>query len=185
MKRILLSLFAALISLAASAQFATVPLSGEPTFIKGELKARGSRIFYDGALLSKDQAAAVFSDFGGIDRSEEYLHYRSAYKAGVGLSVGGASLLVAGSAAFFVTLVSAPIIGSTGNEVPKEFEAAIYGSLGSAALGAVVMIAGIPTAAVYQHRIKKLAGEYNSAGQAKPALTFGPATSGLGIAMTF
>ena len=189
MKRILLSLFAALISLAASAQFATVPLSGEPTFIKGELKARGSRIFYDGALLSKDQAAAVFSDFGGIDRSEEYLHSRSAYKAGVGLSVGGASLLVVGSAAFcfssVLTLVSAPIIGSTGNEVPKEFEAAIYGSLGSAALGAVVMIAGIPTAAVYQHRIKKLAGEYNSAGQAKPALTFGPATSGLGIAMTF
>lgn len=179
MKRIVIVLVMMLAAaVSASAQYAD----------NGSMTAKGSRIFLDGEKLSPEKAAAMFSTLSA-DKGEDYLRYRKGYKTGVGLSVGGASLLVVGSAAFCVssvlTLVSVPIIGATGNEVPKEFEAAIYGSLGSAALGAVVMIAGIPTAAVYQHRIKKLAGEYNSAGQAKPALTFGPTTSGLGIAMTF
>jgi hypothetical protein len=182
MKRILLSLFAVLISIAASAQYASVPHS--------ELEVRGSRIFCDGEKLSKEKAAALFSDFGGVDRGDEYLRYRKGYKTGVGLSVGGASLVVLGGSAFCVssvlTVVTAPLIAASGQEVPKELEVALSASLGSAALGAVIMLAGIPTASVYQHRIKKMSKDYNALGQKQePVVSFRPASSGLGIAMTF
>lgn len=182
MKRILLSLFAALISLAASAQFATSP--------HGEIKVRGSRIFCDGEKLSKEKAAALFSDFGGVDRGDEYLRYRKGYKTGVGLSVGGASLVVLGGSAFCVSsvlaVVTVPLIAGSGQEVPKELEVALSASLGSAALGAAIMLAGIPTAAVYQHRIKKMVKSYNELdAKPEPVVTFRPASSGIGVAMTF
>lgn len=182
MKRILLSLFAALLSFAASAQFATVPHGG--------IEARGSRIFCDGEKLSKEKAAALFSDFGGADRSDEYLRYRKGYKTGVGLSVGGASLVVLGGSAFCVSsvlaVIAVPLIGASGQEVPKELEVALSASLGSAALGAVMMLAGIPTASVYQHRIKKMSKDYNALGQKQePVVSFRPASSGLGVAMVF
>lgn len=182
MKRILLSLFAALVCLAASAQYATPP--------QGELKAKGSRIYCDGTRLSKEMAAVVFSDFGGVDRSEDYLRYRSAYKAGVGMSVGGASLAVLGGMTFTVSAVVALVAGIpasiSGGELPKGIETGISVGAASAILGTAVMLAGIPTAAVYQHRIKKMVKSYNELGaKPEPVVTFRPASSGIGIAMTF
>ena len=185
MKKLLLSLFAALISLAASAQYATVP--------QGELKARGSRIYCDGAMLSKDKAAAVFSDFGGIDRSEEYLHYRSAYKAGVGLSVGGASLAVLGGATCVVSsavvLVAVPFAAIGGGDIPDEVKGATGVAIGSAVAGTagiLMMLAGIPTASVYQSRIKKMAKGYNELGtKQEPVVSFRTASSGIGVAIVF
>ena len=47
------------------------------------------------------------------------------------------------------------------------------------------LIAGIPTASVYRHRIKKAVAEYNSAAASKPLVSFSPARSGIGIAMNF
>ena len=168
MKHFALTILAALISLAASAQYASV------TTQAGTLEVRGSRIFCNGEKLTKDQAAALFSDLGGTDRSSDYLRYRSAYKAGVGMSVGGASLAVAGGAAFcissVVALVTVPIIGASGQEIPKGLEVAMAASLGSTIVGTAVMLAGIPTACIYQSRIKKMVR---------------PASSGIGIAMNF
>lgn len=182
MKRILLSLFAVLISIAASAQYASVP--------HGELEARGSRIFCDGEELSKEQAAALFSDFGGVDRGDEYLRYRKGYKTGVGLSVGGASVMVVGGAATYVTTAIVVIAGAgaslSGEPLPKGLEAALYGTYATTAAGALMMLAGIPTASVYQHRIKKMSKDYNALGQKQePVVSFRPASSGLGVAMVF
>lgn len=184
MKRLLLAVFALVIAATASAQY----VSSTPA----QIEARGSRIFCDGEKLSKEKAAALFSDFDGADRSDEYLRYRKGYKTGVGLSVGGASLVVLGGSAFCVSsvlaLVAVPLIGASGQEVPKGLEVALSASLGSAALGAVMMLAGIPTASVYQHRIKKMSKEYNALSakdSEKPMLTFAPAKSGIGITMSF
>ncbi len=182
MKRILLSLLAAMVSLAASAQYASVPHS--------ELEVRGSSIFCDGEKLSKDQAAALFSDFGGVDRSDEYLRYRKGYRTGVGLSVGGASVMVVGGAAAYVTTAITVIAGAgaslSGEPLPKELEAALYGTYAATAAGALMMLAGIPTASVYQHRIKKMSKDYNALGQKQePVVSFRPASSGLGVAMVF
>ena len=106
---------------------------------------------------------------------DDYLRYRSAYKAGVGLSVGGAALTVAGGMTFSVSAVAALIAGIplafSGGEMPKGIETGIYAGLGATALGAAAMLAGIPVAAVYRHRIKKM--------------TIGLPSSGFGLAMTF
>ena len=57
---------------------------------------------------------------------------------------------------------------------------------GATLAGALIMLAGIPTASVYQHRIKKMSKEYNALGQKQePVVSFRPASSGLGVAMVF
>ena len=123
-------IFTLAIAFSASAQYATVP--------QGTLKARGAKIFCDGQKLTLDETKIVFSDFGGVDRSGEYLSNRRGYRACLGLSVGGASFMI------------------------------------------------VSAAAVYQHRIKRMTSDYNALGKSsRPVLTFGPASSGIGIAMSF
>lgn len=171
MKRLALLLLAVCISIMASAQYVTAP--------HGVLKARGAKIYCDGVKLSTQQAVDVFSDLGGQDKGEDYLQNRKGYRAGVGMSVGGAALVVVGLPASYVATAVALAYGLGtigGNEVPAGVEVAVYGTYGATMAGALIMLAGIPTASVYQHRIKKMTKEY---------VTFGPASSGIGVAMTF
>lgn len=183
MKRLVLFLLAATISIMASAQYVNSP--------QGTLTARGAKIYSDGVKLTTDQSYAVFSDFGGQDRGGEYLSNRKGYMAGVGLSVGGASLVAVGLPASYVATAVAVAYGlasAGGAEVPAGVELAVYSTYGATIAGALIMLAGIPTASVYQHRIKKMTRDYNdlsSSYSEKPMLTFGPASSGIGIAMSF
>lgn len=173
MNRLILIILAASISIMASAQHAKDP--------QGMLSARGARIYSDGVKLTTDQSFALFSDFGGYDRGSEYLKNRQGYRTGVGLSIGGASLVVIGLPASYIATAVAVAYGlasAGGAEVPVGVEAAIYGTYGATIAGALVMLAGIPVASVYQHRIKKMTKDYNG-------LTFGPASSGIGVAMNF
>lgn len=181
MKRVILIIFTLAIAFSASAQYATVP--------QGTLKARGAKIFCDGEKLTLDQTKTIFSDFGGIDRSGDYLTYRKGYKTGVGLSVGGASLVLVGLPAAYIATAYAVAAGlgtAAGAEMPKGVDYAVYGTYGATMVGALIMLSGIPTAAVYQHRIKRMTSDYNALGKSsRPVLTFGPASSGIGIAMSF
>lgn len=180
MKRLLLAAIALIITVSASAQYAT----STPV----QIEARGSRIFSNGEKLTVDQAEVLFSDFGGQDRGEEYLSNRAGYKTGVGLSVGGAAVFAVGVPASYLTLFLYGLSTISGNEAPTGIKVATGGILGITAASALVMLAGIPTASVYQHRIKKMSNEYNalsSKDSEKPVLTFAPTKTGIGITMSF
>lgn len=184
MKRLLLAVFALVIAATASAQY----VSSTPA----QIEARGSKIFSNGEKLTVNQAVALFSDLAGQDRGKEYLRNRAGYKTGVGLSVGGAALFAIGAPSAVIATAFAIghglSAGFSGTEVPTEVEVAIYGTYGATLAGALIMLAGIPTASVYQHRIKKMSKEYNALSakdSEKPVLTFAPAKSGIGITMSF
>ena len=51
--------------------------------------------------------------------------------------------------------------------------------------GTVIALIGIPKAVVHKSRIRRIVKEYNSGISSKTAVTFTPASSGLGIAMNF
>ena len=181
MKRFLLVIALFLITAAASqAQYAY------PT----EITSRGSKILVQGEKLTPDQATAMFTMVGGAEMGQDYLSYRKGYKVGVGLSVGGASMTVVGSATFLTGLIAGLVINLpasiAGEEPPVWPDVLIYAGGGAAVSGAAMMLAGIPTACVYRHRIKKVTAEYNSTvTSSKPVVTFSPARSGIGIAMNF
>ena len=183
MKRLLLAAFALVIAATASAQY----VSSSPA----EIKARGAKIICNGDKLTADQAAALFTDFGGQEKGNEYLHNRKGYRTGVGLSVGGAAMVVVGLPASYIATAFAVAYGLStigGGEVPVGVEIALYSTYGATVAGALIMLAGIPTASVYQHRIKKMSKEYNALSakdSEKPMLTFAPAKSGIGITMSF
>ena len=119
MKRLLLAAIALIITVSASAQYAT----STPV----QIEARGSRIFSNGEKLTVDQAEVLFSDFGGQDRGEEYLSNRAGYKTGVGLSVGGAAVFAVGVPASYLTLFLYGLSTISGNEAPTGIKVATGG----------------------------------------------------------
>ena len=142
-----------------------------------EITSRGSKILVDGEKLDPQQAAALFSDLGGAQMGDDYLLNRKGYRTGVALSVTGASAMVLGTVTFYTGLIvglAYALPGSiAGEEIPSWPDAVIYTGAGLAISGAAALIAGIPTASVYRHRIKKAVA------------SFSPARSGIGIAMNF
>lgn len=178
MKRFFFVLLSLFLAVSSYAQYA------EP------IASRGSRIIYEGQKLTKEQAATLFSNVNGEDYGGKYLQYRKGYKTGLGLSIGGASLAAVGSTVFLGGAVSGLIVaipsGMSGNdEMVKRVDAAITAGTICAISGAAIMLAGIPTAVVYQKRIKKMASEYNASNVQKPIVTIGPARSGVGLALNF
>ena len=61
---------------------------------------QGSRVYIGEEKLSKVEAAALFSDAGGVDLSQDYLKYRAGYNTGVGLTIGGSVLFAGGTLTF-------------------------------------------------------------------------------------
>lgn len=181
MKRIVILLLSLAFSVAASAQYASAP--------QGYLETRGAKVFCNGQRLSPDQAAVIFSDMGGVDRSADYLKYRKGYRAGVGLAVGGASAIMLGSLLYTTSAVAALVVGIpmafAGEPMPIGIDIGLYGGVSMAAAGLAVMIAGIPTAVVYQGRIKDMAAACNTSSAFSPSVTVGPTRSGLGLALNF
>lgn len=156
---------------------------------KAYITSRGAKIFCDGERLTADEALALFSDCGGVDRSEFYSSYRKGYRTGVGLAVGGASAVVLGSlsmsSAAVVAVVLAIPLAMSEEPMPAAVNAFLYSGLALTSLGGLAMIAGIPTAIVYRARIKDLVLGYNAASSSRTELTFGPTASGVGFALNF
>lgn len=192
MKRLLQILSLILVGYAASAQ----------TYAPVEIK--GSRVFVEGKRLTKSEAVSLFSDFHGADRSSEYLRYRSAYKTGLGLTVGG-SVLTLGGGFTFVTGVAVVVAGGitlplfagvdviAGTDTSSEYSSEIFGKANTilnvglfATLGGIAMLAsGIPTLCVYNSRLNHMEEDYNKAYLIPIEVTFGPQRHGFGFALTF
>ena len=147
-----------------------------------QITSKGSKILVDGEKLSSQQAAELFSNFAGTDMGDQYLKNRKGYKTGVGLAAGGASMVIVGYAS---TIVGGLLAYSADYDTDAVIlEAVVYTGATLAISGALMMTAGIPTAIVYRHRIKKSVEQYNSA-SSKPLLTIAPARSGIGVALRF
>ena len=112
----------------------------------------------DGYRLEKNEAAACFNNLHGYDRSSDYLKYRAAYKAGVGLSVGGPVLFVVSGFTYLMTaataLVTAPFAALADESLPTELRNAFVASYCMTLVGAAATLTGIPLACVYRSRIK-------------------------------
>lgn len=169
--------------------FASAVVSRAQYAYPTELSSRCAKIYADGERLAPEEAAQLLNEVGGYSLGDDYLSYRKGYRAGVGMAVGGAAAAVVGTMAFytgvvFVFAVSVPT-SLAGQESPIWPEAVMYAGGAVAVSGAALVVAGVPTACVYRHRIKKVTDEYNSTVTSKPVVTFSPARSGIGIAMNF
>ena len=185
MKKMLLVFAAMFITVAASAQYAD-HYDGAANHI---LSSRGSRIFMDGYKLKKDEVVARFSNFNGYDRSSEYLKYRAAYKAGVGLSVGGSVLFAVSGCTYLMTataaLVTAPFAGLAGDNIIEEFKEPLVVSFCMTLVGAAATLTGIPMACVYRSRIKDMTSSYNRQQGSTFAFSIGAQPSGIGVGLRF
>ena len=159
MKRFLFAVIFMTIAYAASAQYAVSPTT---------IDIKGSRVFIEGERLSLDSATACFSSMDGTDRSADYLAYRKGYKAGLGMTVGGAVCATVGGVAFLGSFVAALAHGLSasfaGEEVPVWVDAALYSSAALTLGGGAVFLAGVPTLCVYKNRLNKLEKAYNGLG---------------------
>ena len=169
-----------LIAVCASAQYG-------PGY--SSLETKGSRVYADGVLLDKSAAASCFSNLEGSDRSGEYLKYRSAYKAGLGLTIGGASAVAVGSVTSLVgliaTVVVAPAAAVGGEDIPKDITGITIAGVSVMGIGVAALVAGIPTMSIYKKRIKNLSDAYNNQKGMKTDVSFGGQSCGLGLALSF
>lgn len=197
MKRLIVLLTFLSVAVAASAQYA-------PAQLVPSITIKGSRVFAGDQKLSRSEAVALFSDVQGVDRSAEYLRYRSAYKTGLGLTIGGSVLTVGGGVSFVGGLALAVAGGITiplfagidvvaGTDSTSEYSSEVFGKANImlnvglfATLGGMAMLAsGIPTMSVYNSRLNRIEADYNKSVQTPVELTFGPQRHGFGFAMTF
>ena len=180
MKRFYVICIGLLIALCASAQYV-------PDY--SSLETKGSRVYADGALLDKSAAASCFSDIDGVDRSGDYLKYRSAYKAGLGLTIGGASAVAVGSVTALVglaaTVVVAPAAAVGGEDIPKDITGITIAGVSVMGIGVAALVAGIPTMSIYKKRIRDLSDSYNSQRKQGVEVSFGGQPCGVGLALNF
>lgn len=147
MKRIVFLIVSCLMAYAASAQ--TV------------VDIKGSRVFQGGEKLSKEEAVLLMSDINGMDMSDDYLKYRKGYKAGLGMTIGGASLALVGAAGTVTSVLLALPYAFAGKESTM-LDVALGTSMVCAVGGIAVMIAGIPTLCVYKKRLNGLETEISA-----------------------
>ena len=144
-----------------------------------DISSRGSSIYVSGEKLTAQQAADLFSDFGGAQMGEDYLSNRRGFRTGLGLTIAGPPAFVLGSTAYVVGALMT--LDSTLS--PMSYIVCYTGAT-MAVSGALMTVAGIPTLCIYRNRIKNSVAEYNTK-KSQPVLTFSPASSGIGVAMTF
>lgn len=173
MKRHIILLLIAFISIGAMAQnVAQEPVVGKP------IKMLGSMVYMDGKKLNKESAAACFSSLDGANRSADYLKYRAGYKAGLGLTIGGASLAVVGFGSAFVGVLVALPHAFAGEEHLGS-EIAMYTGIGAMVAGGACVLAGVPMICVYKTRLNRLKKAYNL------SLQVGTTSNGLSMAVCF
>lgn len=142
------------------------------------IKMLGSMVYKNNRKLDKKSAAECFSMLNGVDRSEDYLKYRAGYKTGLGLTIGGASLALAGFGASLVGVLVALPYAFAGEE-HQGADIAIYSGVGAMIAGGACFVAGIPTLCVYKTRLNRLKKEYNL------QLQVGASQNGLSMSLCF
>lgn len=173
MKRLVLLMCIALISINTMGQYTPVDSVNQKP-----IDIRGSRVFVENMQLEKSAAAARFSSLGGVDRSMDYLKYRTGYKTGLGLTIGGASLAAVGYGVSLVGLVGA--IGNAFNEDTHRWgDPIFYLGATSFVAGSLCLLSGIPTLCVYKTRLNRLEREYNT------SLSVGASPSGFALTINF
>ena len=146
--------------------------------VKKTVDIKGCRVFVDGVKLNKYSAAACFASIDGVDRSTDYLKYRAGYKAGLGLTIGGASLAVVGFGSAFMGFVTGLANGLAGKEALGSV-IAMYLGAGSFVVGSACFLAGIPTICVYKTRLNRLEKKHDT------SLQVGTSSNGLSMAICF
>ncbi len=174
MKRHILFLIAVLVGMSAMAQSSY----DDAALDKKPIEIRGSKVYVGREKLDKSSAAACFSSVDGVDRSRDYLRYRAGYKAGLGLTIGGASLAVVGLGSAFAGFITALTKGFAGQNTLLP-EIAMYLGAGSVVVGSACFVAGIPTICVYKKRLNRLERQYNA------SLEIGASSNGLSMAICF
>lgn len=189
MKKMFTLCIGILISMAAFAQYSP----NATTFSDHELlRIRGSKIYAGPRYLHQEEAAGYFTDIYGVDRSEDYIRYRRAYNAGLGLTVTGSVIAGAGfgitAAGGIVILFTAPLAALAG-EFPEELKTMPKIGACTMLAGAAFLAAGIPTLCVYKKRMRGLVADYNSQATGRSGsgveLSFGGQSSGVGLALKF
>ena len=174
MKRHIILLFIVFMGIGAMAQNAL----HEPVTGGKPMKMLGSMVYMDGKKLDKENAAACFYSLDGVDRSADYLKYRAGYKTGLGLTIGGVSLVAVGFGSAFVGVLVALQHAFAGEEHLGS-DIAIYSGVAAMAVGGACFVAGIPTICVYKTRLNRLKKAYNL------SLQVGTSSNGLSMAICF
>ena len=94
MKRLFLTCFLLLVSVALWGQYA------------GVAKRSGTHIKLDGERLTPEQQVALLSDIGGVDYNEPWTRAAKLRNTGLGLTIGGSVVSVAGLATTFIGAVA-------------------------------------------------------------------------------
>lgn len=173
MKKIIMMVFAAVVCLTASAQYADT-----------DLIVKGGCVYADGVRLSDDQAAACFRNVYGTDRSTDYLQYVKGYRRGLGMTIVGGTAFVAGTTVFTVGFSKILMKGIGGTEFRKAQTMSIASSFVTLG-GAVVTLIGIPTLTKNSSRLHDLAAYRNAGRSFSPEISLGPTQNGIGFALNF
>ena len=204
MKRFLLILALAMVSVAAHAQFAgTIP--------EGALKRKGSVMKTldkeNKVKLSPEQVAYILSDIDGVDYNDEWQALNRTRKKGVGLIVGGSIAAGTGAVVFLgaavvevlVFILGAPLasMDETGESMEefeknlnKQFAPWYIGSGIVTGAGAACAIAGIPTTVSSCKKMNAIVNHYNeshapAASLPEVTLNFGRTANGVGLTLNF
>ena len=153
MKKILFMFAFLSVAFVSKAQYAIDPSQ--------KMDIKGSKVYIGGEKLSLYDGAGCFNDINGVNLSDDYFKYRRGYKAGVGMMIGGASAMAVGFVSSVGTLAAILQVVLSGNEVADITTASWYMSYAMMYGGAMVFVAGIPTACVYKCKLNKLQGKYN------------------------
>ena len=204
MKKFLLILALATVSVAAHAQFAgSVP--------EGALKRKGSVMKTldktNKVKLTPEQVAYVLHDIDGVDYNDEWNQLNRTRKKGVGLIVGGSIAAGTGALVFvgaavvevLVFVLGAPLAsmdesGESMEEfkanLEKEFAPWYIGSGLVTGAGAACAIAGIPTTVSSCKKMNAIVNRYNEtrtpeASLPEVTLNFGRTANGVGLTLNF
>lgn len=204
MKKFLLILALATVSVAAHAQFAgPVP--------EGALKRKGSVMKTldktNKVKLTPEQVAYVLHDIDGVDYNDEWNELNRNRKKGAGLIAGGSIAAGVGAGVFcmagivhiLVFIIGAPVasLDDSGESMEtfqknleKEFAPWYIGSGIVAGAGTVCLIAGIPTTVKNGKKMNAIVNRYNEtrtpeASLPEVTLNFGRTANGVGFTLNF
>ena len=189
MKRLFLTCFLLLVSVALWGQYA------------GVAKRSGTHIKLDGERLTPEQQVALLSDIGGVDYNEPWTRAAKLRNTGLGLTIGGSVVSVAGLATTFIGAVASAfgaaigaaagaIGGSIGGEEAAQQGANagspyITGGLVATFTGLAATVTGVTLLSVGGTRMRRITDTYNETNRESARLYFGPTASGVGLALQF
>lgn len=205
MKRFVLTLLLAVVSLGAWAQYAPGAQSGvqssvQPNVQSGVVKRSGTHLKVDGERMSEAAQAALLADIGGIDYNAAWQQASAGRRLGTGLTVGGSIVMLGGLGAVTVGLLvsvtgaaigglAGSIGGQEGAQQGAEAGASagtpyMTGGLIASGVGLAAMGFGIPKLITSNRKLNKIVDAYNT-GSTSAQLTLGPTANGFGLVLSF